>query len=149
MVTVLPPSNYDDPSLLIRVNAGDLFFHASDLTAEGQAIADAVTAMDGVWNNLMVGWAGDTAQQAQDLFNRFTAVLEAMFGTDADPDSGAFAQLVMAVSMAAINYGEAEDSNQKMFQSLSAALNSKSSNPTPFTRSDTQGPITEYAPAPS
>lgn len=144
-----PPSNYDDPSLLIQVNPNSLWSYATvDMVNEGQAIADAITAIVGIWNSLRLGWAGATADAVQAFSAKWAAAVEALFGTQADPNSGAFAMIANAVAQAAGNYAEAEDSNQKMFLKLSNSITSPSGTPPPPTRDQDQGPITETAPAP-
>lgn len=149
VVTVQPPSNYDDPSLQIIVDPTGMFSHVSDLQFEANLVMDAINAIDGIWNNLKLGWVGTTASEAQDFNNQWLAAIQALFGTTADPDSGAFSKVIDAVATASINYGEAEDGNQKMFEALTSSLKSSSSNEPPPSRSDTQGPITEIAPPPS
>lgn len=144
-----PPSNYDDPSLQILVDPVDMFSHVSDMQNQAQAVSDAINTIVGIWNGLTLGWVGTSASAAQDFNAQWTAAIQALFGTQADPQSGAFSKIASAVGMASINYGEAEDSNQKMFQSLTNDLNSPSSNLPPPSRDDNQGPITETAPAPS
>jgi hypothetical protein len=148
VLTVAPPSNYDNAGLLIRIDPGNVFFHVGDMQYEAQAIGDAITAIVGIWNNLRLGWVGTTAAEAQDFNTRWVAAVQALFGTSADPKSGALPRIADAVAYAAINYGEAEDSNQKMFQSLTNDLNSPPGTPPPPTRDQNQGPITENAPAP-
>ena len=62
-------------------------------------------------------------------------------------EPGAFQMVADAVAMAANNYGEAEDSNQKMFLSLVSSLGSSAPPGAPV-RDQGSPPVTENAPAP-
>jgi hypothetical protein len=151
-----PPSNYDDPSLLIQIDPNSLFLYATvNLVNAGTVISDLLNAVFGVWNNLtsnnpgVGGWVGDTANQVQDFSTRCNNACQLMFGTQADPDSGAFTVMANALADTAINFGEAEDTNQKMFLSFINGINSPPGNPPPPARNDYDAPITETAPASS
>jgi uncharacterized protein YukE len=143
-----PPSNYDDPSLLIRVDPDNMFSHVGDMTSEAQVIGDAITAIVGIWNNLKLGWVGTSASEAQDFSTNWVNAVTALFGNGAA--GGAFQKIADAVGMASTNYGEAESSNEQMFLTLIKSLGSSSSSTAvpPPTRDQQQGPVTETAPAP-
>lgn len=64
------------------------------------------------------------------------------------PRSGAFSRVAQAVALASVNYGEAEDGNKQMFQSLTTSLKAPAGDLPPPSRSEGQGPVTETAPAP-
>ena len=143
-----PPSNYDDTSLQILVDPDGMFARVSDMQNEAQAVGDAITAIVGIWNDLKLAWVGSSASEAQQFNAAWTAAIQALFGTTADPDSGAFSKVAQAVAMASVNYGEAEDSNKQMFQGLTASLKAPPGSLPPPSRSESQGPVTETAPAP-
>jgi hypothetical protein len=149
VVIVEPPSNYDNANIMIRVDPNTLYACAAvDMTQESQVIVDAINSIVGIWNNLRLGWAGATADQAQDFSNRWLSAVNAFFGTKDNPEDGAFPRIIDAVLTAADNYGQAEDTNVQMFRALADELNSPPSTPPPPTRDQNQGPITENAPAP-
>jgi hypothetical protein len=146
MAPLQPPGNYDDASLQILVDRDGMFARVSDMQNEAQLIANATIAIVGIWNDLKLGWAGSSASEAQQCNTEWTVAVQALSGTAADPDSGAFSKVAQAVALASINYGEAEDSNQKMFRGLTISLNAPPGNLPPPSRSDSQSPITETAP---
>jgi len=144
-----PPSDYDDAGMLIQVDPNTLYSYATvDMVNEADLIAQSISSIVEIWNNLRLGWAGATADEAHDFNDRWVHAVEGLFGTKDHPEDGAFPQLASAVDAASINYGEAEDTVMKMFQSLTHDLNSPPSTPPPPTRDQNQGPVTESAPPP-
>jgi hypothetical protein len=147
MVIVPAPSNYDDAGLVIRVDPNRMFQLATaDMKNHGEAIANALSDIAQTWEGLAGGWAAPSATEAQDFVNRWNVAVRAMFGDGQDPSTGILPKIAQKVAVASINYGEAEDVNTKMFQSVGSG---GSGGPTPPTRSDNNGPITENAPAPA
>ena len=150
MVIMPAPSNYDSAGLFIRVDPNTLYSYATgDMVNEAKAVAGAIDSIVNIWNNLQLGWAGASAAEAQDFSKRWVQAVQQLFGTGDQPDSGAFPKLANAVATASVNYGEAEDTVQKMFQSLTDGLNAPPGTPGPPTRGQNQPPITENAPPPS
>jgi len=146
---VQPPSNYDDAGLMINVNPDTIYHYAIvNLKNAATVVAGAINAIDGIWQNLQLGWAGETATEAQDFSNKWNTAIQLLFGTEADPQSGAFEQLATAVATAASNYAQAEYSNWQMFESLVNSLNAPPGTPPPPTRNENNPPVTETAPAP-
>jgi hypothetical protein len=141
------PSNYDSTGLVIKVDPTTLWSYAqNDLPNNSEVVAIAVGNINTIWNNLALGWAGTTADEAQDFNNRWNTTISQLFGTQADPSSGALPKIADAVGMAALNYGETEDTVKRMFDTFSASLNSSSPTTPPPDRDDNDGPITENTP---
>jgi uncharacterized protein YukE len=123
VVAVAAPSNYDDAGMLIRVDPNSLYQYATgDMMAHGQVIMDAINNIVQTWNNLQVSWVSNSASEAQDFFDRWNSAVTQLFGTNADANSGALPKIADGVDLASINYGEAEDTVTKMFNSLTAGL---------------------------
>jgi hypothetical protein len=140
------PANYDSTGLVIKVDPTTLWSYAqNDLPNNGDVVATAVGNINTIWNGLALGWAGTTADEAQDFNDRWNAAITGLFGTPADTSSGALPKIADAVGMAALNYGETEDTVKSSFDLFAARLNS-SSNYQPPARSNTDGPITEVTP---
>lgn len=145
-----PPTNYDDAGLQISVDPDFLYRYATvDLPNSAKAVANFITAITGAWQNLQLGWAGDAAAEAQAEGSKWTTAVQLLFGTEADPQSGAFAQLATAVATASVNYGEAGYISVQMFYSLINGLNAPPGTPPPPARDANDAPVTETAPAPS
>jgi hypothetical protein len=162
VIAVPAPSNYDDSGMMIRVDPDSLYRYAAvDMPNHADVIVGHLTNIVDTWTGLQLGWAGTTADEAQDFSNRWIHAVEQLFGTEADPTSGALPKIAMAVNLAAVNYGEAEDVIIRMFTSLVAGLiigdvqglgpqAPHSIDPPPTRTPDPQsGPITESAPAPA
>jgi hypothetical protein len=140
-----PPANYDSAGLVIRVDPTALWGYAqTDMPAEAHTVSDALGRINTVWQGLALGWAGTTADEAQDFNDRWNAALGALFGTPEAPDSGALPKIAYAVGMAALNYGGTEDVVKTMFDTFAGEL--RSSGPQPPARNNGDSPITENTP---
>jgi uncharacterized protein YukE len=162
VVAVPAPSNYDDSGMMIRVDPDSLYRYATvDMPNQADVIGSHLNNIVDTWNGLQLGWAGTTAQEVQDFSNQWIQAIQQLFGTEADPATGALPKIAMAVNLAAVNYGEAEDVIIRMFTSLLSGLivgdmqglgpNAPHSiNPPPTrTPNPLYGPITESSPPPS
>lgn len=140
------PANYNDTTMLIDVDPTTLWGYAdTDIPTQAQAIAEAIGRIHGVWDGLALGWAGTTADEAQDFNDRWNTALTQLFGSDAHPADGALPRIARAVGMASLNYAATEDSVYQMFTQLSGGLHGDGSQQPP-TRNNDNGPITEDTP---
>ncbi len=140
------PATYNDSGLVIDVDPTTLWTYAdTDMPTEAQTIADSIGRIHSIWDGLALGWAGTTADEAQDFSDRWNSALTQLFGSQADPDSGALPKIAQAVGMAALNYGATEDSVYHMFTEFSSGLN-QTGDPQPPNRDDNDGPIDENTP---
>jgi hypothetical protein len=147
------PSNYDDSGISIRVDPNSLYQYAtSDITSHAKNLASSVSSIVQIWNNLKVGWVGNSASDAQEFNSLWAQAVNKLFGSDSDPSSGALPKIADAVAQAAMNYGVAEDTNVTNLKNYADALNAAggggSTVNSPPTRGGNQGPVGETAPAP-
>jgi hypothetical protein len=141
------PTNYNDAGTVFRIDPTAMFRYATvDLKAEAEAIAGSIENMFHIWQGLKLGWSGTSADEAQDFGNSIAANLGRLFGTSADPESGLLPRVARAVSTAAINFGVAEHSNVRMFDSLTSGLNGPGSPNTPPSRDSHGGQVIETTP---
>ncbi|MFB6892567.1 WXG100 family type VII secretion target [Kitasatospora sp. NPDC056327] len=101
----------------------------TDVENSLRSIVDSLVAIETVLGELRLGWAGQTADQAKELFDQWNACMTELIGTrSADrPDGtpGAFPRLMTALGSAAANYDRAEDFVvTKLFGPLTAAIGS-------------------------
>ncbi|MFG2041281.1 WXG100 family type VII secretion target [Dactylosporangium sp. NPDC048998] len=117
------PPYYGDQSLVIRVDPDGMFVTMNQaLVLYGQGVADSIKRIIDIWNNLKLGWVGDTADEAKAFNDAWATAMINLFGTDENPDVGILTHIADAVILASINYGEAEDSVNKMFQQMSTSM---------------------------
>jgi hypothetical protein len=140
------PTNYNDASLNINVDPDALWMYgATDLPAQLKAIGDLVGRVHDIWNGLQLGWAGTTADEAQDFADRWNGAVTVLFGTQADPQSSVLYRIAVAVQTASLNYATTEEEVSKMFLDFYDALPGGGGTNQPPTRDQSQGPITESA----
>ena len=141
------PAYYDDASLVIKVDPDGMFVTMNQaLVLDGQAIATSINRVVDIWNNLKLGWVGNTADEAKAFNDAWSAAMTNLFGTDKDPEVGILNQIANGVITASINYGEAEVSVNKMFLDMKNALlgsGSGSGGQSDPSRHLNDGPITE------
>jgi hypothetical protein len=142
------PELYTSEALDIDPNA--IWTEAQTMVIEiGRLIAERVDGIHRVWENLTVGWVGDTSDEADAFNTEWNSALTRIFGTEADPKSGVLNQVATGIQIAAMNYAGTEDTVTKMFQEFTAALGQGSSDPnaTPDPNRDIDtGPIHENTP---
>jgi hypothetical protein len=153
VAAVSVPSNYDDSGISIRVDPNSLYQYAtSDIVGHAKSLADSVSNIVQIWQNLKVGWVGASASDAQEFNSRWSQAVDKLFGSDSDPSSGALPKIADSVAQAAMNYGVAEDSITTSLQNYINGLNAGggggSTVNSPPTRGGNQGPVGETAPAP-
>ncbi|WP_157756800.1 WXG100 family type VII secretion target [Plantactinospora sp. KBS50] len=141
------PANYNDHTMLIKVDPTTVWGYAdTDMPAQAKVIGDALGRIHDTWEGLALGWAGTTAQEAQDFSSRWNAALTGLFGSREHPENGALPRIAKAVGMAALNYAETEDTVLQMFADFSAGLQGTGSSQPPV-RDHNEGPITENTPS--
>jgi hypothetical protein len=142
------PGSYDNAGINIRVDPDAIFPTATvAIPSLGGDISDSVNRILQIWNDLKIGWVGNTAQEAQDFNDRWAASISELFGTQGDPSSGILTQITDGVALAASNYGQAEDVVTNMFNQATSSLSqNSSSDSTPDPHRAGNGPITENTP---
>ena len=144
------PQNYDDASLVVKVDPVRMFEVAKvDATMRGQAITDSIVRVQNIWKGLKLGWVGQTSDQADQFNSRWNVVMSELFGAQGG-DVGILNQIMGCVIGASCNYGDAESTVIQMFQNISTSLSPGPSNPGPGdpTRHLNVGPITENGDTP-
>jgi hypothetical protein len=118
------PNDYGAPGGATIMVDPDLIYQlaTNNIPAYIGQVADSINRVVGIWNNLKVGWVGKTAQEAQDFNDRWVTSITDLFGTSADPGTGVLPKIAYGLSLAGMNYGEAEDVVTNMFKKLTAAL---------------------------
>ena len=135
------PDNYNSRDLVIDVDPGHMWSVATVVLPDGaRLIINSLNQINGIWAGLQVGWAGVTADEAQDFGHRWNTTMTYLFGSADEEDSGLLPKIAKGLGLAAINYGEAEDSVQKMFKGFSADGGGDGSDQ----RNDDEGPVTEH-----
>lgn len=140
------PANYNNANLGINVDPNALWtYGATDLPARMKTIGDAVGRIHDIWNGLKLGWAGTTADEAQDFADRWNVAVTTLFGSKAAPESSVLYKIAVAVQTASLNYATTEEEVSKMFLDFYRALPGGGGTNQPPTRDQNQGPITETA----
>src|ERR1700735_5051538 len=160
------PANWDSGT--ISVDANTMSSIAQAVLASSTNINDYLGDIINSLNSLPLSWTGVSPALADEFYARWSAATTALSGTPGDPNAGilnaitpglaeaaenyakvgAFSKVAQAVAQASVNYGEAEDGNKQMFQSRTTSLNAPPGDLPPPARSESQGPVTETAPAP-
>jgi len=126
------PEQYDTAGAVIKVAPDNVFQSATvAIPGLGKEIADSVNRVVQIWNDLKLGWVGNTATEAHDFNDRWAADINKLFGSQADGAQGGtpgiLNQLANGIAMAAMNYGQAEDTVTNMFNQTADALEQSAS----------------------
>jgi uncharacterized protein YukE len=119
------PATYDASSL--DIDPAALGSAAQSVLASVKDISSYLTTINNKLSSLTLSWAGSSAQKAQDFNDEWTNAVQALFGTQGDPDSGALSKLVDALSTAAQNYSQNEANIQGMFNKFASGFSPSSS----------------------
>lgn len=100
-----------------------------ELVWAGNAVADCVAeilaSLDSIMKtvkDLDLGWAGATAQEAQDFGDQWYAAMVNLFGSSGQAADGVMNMLVFALLSAGNNYNAAEDAIVQMFSGFGDLL---------------------------
>jgi hypothetical protein len=115
------PEQYN--TVNITVSPGVLNLTNSGLRDLLLSIADEVNAINTTINNLtMSWWYGSSATLAESYIAEWNYAVQGVFGTQDDPNSGAFGRLADGIASASSNYAATEQWAQKAFSGLVAGL---------------------------
>lgn len=124
------PENYNDPGIVFRVDPTVVWFEAAvELPKIVKIIHDSMDNIFKIWEGLSLGWNGNSAAEAKDFMDRFSANLHSLFGTTAAPSSGVLPRMATAAGLAAVNFGGTEDAVMRIFDSLSESLDPNAPRP--------------------
>jgi hypothetical protein len=152
VVVVSVPSNYDDASITMSIDANSLYQTAiTAMPNHAQNLADSVAKIVGIWNNLKAAWVGSTSDEAQDFNTQWSTAVNNLFGSQSDSKSGILPKIANAVAAASYNYGDAEDTIWNSMNAYAAGLNA-GSDPNavqpPAGGTSSSGPVTVTTPGP-
>jgi hypothetical protein len=147
-----PPYMYDYYDTVLEVDAVELwksgFLDIPNLIEEFNA---SIKRIGDAWQGLKLGWVGHTATEAQDFNDRWSRVMNTLYGPDGakyedlGPGEGVLAKIAMAVQIAASNLGRAEDDVVQMFSDVTAGLNEGGGGTDDGKRNHTEGPVTQIS----
>jgi hypothetical protein len=139
--------NYDHFTTTITVDSHQMWQLSVWAQQKGHAMMANLANFDDIvatLNTLKLGWAGATAEEADDMKRRFIMVMQHLVGTQDDPDQGALNKVMKAVNLAAQNYANAEKSVVDMFNKFGTDLDPNSPKKDHPPRQDSKAPpITE------
>ena len=138
--------NYNSSSIGINVDQMSLWnYGKTDIPSIMEMLVASVDRIHTAWNGLKLGWAGTTADEAQDFNERWNAALAELFGSKEHPGQSVLSKIAVAVQTAAMNYAVAEHGVLKMFDSFYSSIIEPGGTVQPPVRDENQGPITENA----
>ncbi|MDN3357277.1 hypothetical protein [Actinomadura sp. DC4] len=114
-------ADYDSVQTFI-VSPRDILVHARNIESDSQVIADSLGVIVDALQSLNLGWAGKTAQEANDFGDRWTAVAKELFGTDDHPEDGALNIVLDGVYIVASLFAGAEQGLKDFFTDMTTAL---------------------------
>ena len=88
----------------------------------GAAIAGAIENIIKIWDELKLGWAGKTADEAKAFSTQWANAISGLFGSPKDQTVGTLGQLANAVNGAQMNYSRTEWALINMFNQFSNGL---------------------------
>jgi hypothetical protein len=119
VIPVAPAVYADDGSDAVISVDGELLI---SLSQQVQTMLDGinqdVTTIFTTLNGLALGWAGQTATEAQDFFDRLDACMTVLYGKDGDQTSeqnSMLGRVSVALDLAGTNYLQAEDAIVSLF----------------------------------
>ncbi|MFB9835735.1 hypothetical protein [Actinoallomurus acaciae] len=114
-------ADYDSVQTFI-VSPRDILVHARNIEAYSQSIADSLGTIVDTLQGLNLGWAGKTAEEANDFGDRWTAVAKELFGTHDHPEKGALNIVLDGVYIVASLFAGAEQGLKDFFTNMTTAL---------------------------
>jgi uncharacterized protein YukE len=107
--------NYDTGVSKVYVEPDTLGKIGNNLKQNAQDVASTINNIANTLSDLQLGWAGQTAQEAEDFGNRWTQVMTELFGTHDDPSKGVLNAIVVGLLTAQYGYSTTEQALVTMF----------------------------------
>jgi hypothetical protein len=126
MVTpaVTVPANYD--MVVLHLDLPALKSDVDTITATAKNIVNTLQSIAAVMSGLQLSWAGQSANDAQQLFDNWSLAVRELFGNGdptASPDQqGALNILCGNITAAVTTYGQTEAALAKNFSDFATAL---------------------------
>lgn len=92
--------------------------HVTDMINSISAISDAITN---------IPWDGISQQDMEHVYDRWSAAITNLLGTEKDPSKGSMNIVLVALAQAARNYAQAETQLQTAFNKMAVAISANSS----------------------
>jgi hypothetical protein len=135
-------TSYDDSGIDIKVDPTYMYTLAMDAMNDVIGMHDDLEHIIATLNDLELSWYGPSQAELNDFNHRWSIATTALFGTKENP--GVLVKFVLAIAMAAQNYGNIEEDQTKRWKEFAAALNAPASDkPDTAFKDITEPPITE------
>lgn len=85
-------------------------------------LIDCVKRIDDAVVGLKLGWAGQTADEAQAFSTRWQGAMQKLFGAPGDEIDGTLSRVAMAIGSAGKNYDQTEDGIGQMLKQLVSGM---------------------------
>ena len=114
-------ADYDHVDSL-TVDPVTLTTRGNNLKDLGQTVADSLDRINGIWNDLKLGWMGKTADEAKDFIDRWNAVMGELYGSKEHPENGVLNEIVTGVLTVAWIFGQTEHTLFQFFTDFQHGL---------------------------
>ena len=128
---ILPGVNYNTSSF--SINPDEVKKRADEILVLAKDIVDSLNNINDTLSALKMGWAGATADEAQDFGNRWNSVMTELFGDKDHPEKGVLNVIVGGLDAVRWNYAWCEDGVFQMFHKWGLDMMEGSSGGTPTT----------------
>jgi hypothetical protein len=122
-VSVMPNPAVDyDAVTLFGVNPQGIIEHAKKIEESATVITESLGRIIATLDKLELGWAGKSAQEAEDFGNRWVAVGKELYGPPDNPQEGALNIVLNGVYTVAYLFAVTEHGIADFFDQISVAL---------------------------
>jgi len=123
----MPDAFYDDTTLIVDTDG--LKGQADALRGLVRNVADSLSNIENTLASLKLGWAGRTADEAQDFGRQWEMVMKEMFGGEGHPEAGVLNAIIMGLLTIRSNFAHTENSLHDFFKKFGEGLEGGSSEP--------------------
>lgn len=122
LAAAIAQANTDYDWTTLRAQPGEMDLLATKLEWLSDQVAGRIHHINEVLNGLSLQWQGESAAEQKDISDRWLRVFSALFGTEANPETGVLNAIVGGVKKAASNLAQAENEAWKMFNRYHESL---------------------------
>lgn len=115
-------------------SVGDFYVYPADIKNDGDTlehlantVVQSLTNISNTLNDLKLGWAGKTSQEAQEFGDRWLRVANELFGTDDHPEYGVINVILNGVLDVADMFAKTEGGIMAYFDAFKQALDTSHS----------------------
>jgi hypothetical protein len=120
--TTPPPTSDYDHVESFHVYPDDLVTHGNNIKQHNQDIADPLLNIVNVLQDLHLGWAGKTSEEAKAFGDQWDRVAEEPFGTKEHPENGVLNAIAGGVLTVASLFAQTEHQLADFFDKFAQAL---------------------------